>query len=390
MRLACLTQDGILYGHLKNNPLFKTTSLFHDLTEFESKVSDNDVLLISDHLVSCEIVPELRERFPNIAIFFMVSNSGNYRTYQKIETICHAHDAHIVYPKQTQDQIISFITGVLKPIDEYLQNNVTAFVGAQPKVGLTTTVFSVATRLGMCTDSKIGVLGLNSLNPGTLYIKEYDGAYLDELKTMLSNQMLNSSYLMNEMYKINHFFYLAGNRDIKKRLHYSIKEIHYLIEQVKKLYDLILIDAGSNYDDALCIQSLLNADTKFLVTTQQTSGFDSWKRAYEQVLEPTGFNKRDFLMIINQYRNKPHLPDAKQLAYDYGIPCLRHVTDVGELGLVVETNGNLIVDYDEPDYIKDIDFITKALIKTYRLNFRETKRAKRKGIFRKILQYGGL
>lgn len=387
MRLACLSQDTLLYGNLRNNTFFKTVTLIHDLSELGSEY---DVFLISDLLAPCESISDLRERFPNTAIFYMVSDSRDYRLFQKVETICHAHDIHIVYPRQTQEQIISFLVNVLRPIDEIPQNHVATFVGAQSKVGVTTTVFSVATRLGMCTNSKIGVLGLNSINPGTLYIKEYDGVYLDELKTLLSNNMLNTTRLMNEMYKFNHFFYLAGNRDIKKRLHYSIKEIHYLIQQVKKLYDLVLIDAGCNYDDALCIQSLLNADTRFLITTQQFSGLDSWTRAYEQVLEPTGFSKQDFLMIINRYKNNNLLPEVKQLAHDYGIPCLRHVTDVGELGLVVESNRELIVDYDEPDYIKDIDFIVRALIKTYKLNIKETKTIKRTGIFRRLFQYGGL
>ena len=383
MRLICLTEDDVLCGKLKNNQVFENVIMINCISDLK-QAFNCDVMVVSDRIVPCELIADLKENFPNAIMFYMVSNSSDYKMFQKIETICHAHDIHIVYPKQTQDQIISFIIGVIKPREDVQKNHVTAFVGAQSRVGVTTTVMAVATRLGILTDAKIGVLGLNSWNPGTVFIREYEGSYLDELKTLLSNNMLSSSQLLKEMFEHNHFFYLAGNRDIKKRLHYSIKEIYYLIEQAKKIYDLTLIDAGCNFDDALCIQSLLNSDSKFLVTNQQMSCMIAWQTAYEQVLEPMGISKQDFLMIINQYKQKPQLPDAKQLAHDHGIPCLRHITDMGDLSLATETHQKLIIDFDEPDYIKDIDFIVRALIKTYKLNMKTQTKLKRTGFIQRL------
>ncbi len=383
MKLACLSQDNVLYSKLKGVSLFQKVSLLSDFSQL-NEFMECDVMILSDRIVSFEMLSELRQSMPYLSMFFMVSDSSDYRRFQKVETMCHAHDIYIVYPKQTQDQIISFIKGVLKPGEDIQKNQVVTFVGAQSKVGLTSTVLAAATRLGMTTDAKIGVLGLNSWNPGTVFLKNYSGIYLDEIKTLLSNKMLASSQLMKDMYQHSHFFYLAGNRDIKKRLHYSIKDIHYLIEQAKKIYDLVLIDAGCNFDDALCIQGLLNTDSKFLVTNQQMSGLEAWNTAFEQVLEPVGFIKSDFLMIVNQYKCQPQFPDIKQLAHDYGVPCLRHIVHVGDLGLIVEANQNLIVEYDEPEYIKDIDFIAKALVKTYRLRVKEQTPVKRLGFMQKI------
>ncbi|MHB9093934.1 MAG: P-loop NTPase family protein [Eubacteriales bacterium] len=383
MKLVCLSQDNVLYSKLKGVSLFQKVSLLSDFSQL-NEFMECDVMILSDRIVSFEMLSELRQSMPYLSMFFMVSDSSDYRRFQKVETMCHAHDIYIVYPKQTQDQIISFIKGVLKPGEDIQKNQVVTFVGAQSKVGLTSTVLAAATRLGMTTDAKIGVLGLNSWNPGTVFLKNYSGIYLDEIKTLLSNKMLASSQLMKDMYQHNHFFYLAGNRDIKKRLHYSIKDIHYLIEQAKKIYDMVLIDAGCNFDDALCIQGLLNTDSKFLVTNQQLSGLEAWNTAFEQVLEPVGFIKSDFLMIVNQYKRQPQFPDIKQLAHDYGVPCLRHIVHVGDLGLIVEANQNLIVEYDEPEYITDIDFIAKALVKTYRLRVKEQTPVKRLGFMQKI------
>lgn len=383
MKLACFLQDDVLYGKFRGSGIFKKVVLFYELPQIE-ELTEFEVLLLSDRIISFEMLPELRQALPGGTMFYMVSDSADYRRYQKIETMCHAHDTHIVYPKQTQDQIISFVTGILQPKEDFLKNHVVTFVGAQPKAGVTSTVMAVATRLGMTTDSKIGVLGLNSWNPGTVFIKNYCGNYLDEIKTLLSNKLLSSSQLLKEMCEYNHFFYLAGNRDIKKRLHYSIKEIHFLIEQARKTFELVLIDAGSNFDDALCIQGLLNSDTKLLVTDQQMSGLNAWNAAFEQVLEPLGFSRADFLMIVNKYKNRPVFPDVKQLAHDYGVPCLRHLANVGDIGLIVEANQQLIIDYDEQDYVKDIDFIVKALIKTYKLRFKEREMLKKTGLLKKI------
>lgn len=385
MNLLCFTEDKLLVNKLKATTIYNKIDVVMGGPDYSQGPGDYDVLLLSDRLISYEDLPEIRQAFVHANVFYLMSGSLDYRHFQKVETMCHAHDVNIVYPKQTNDQIVSFISGVLRPM-EMKKNHVTTFVGVQSKVGVTSTVMAVATRLGMTTEAKIGVLGLNSSNPGVTFINHYEGSYLDELKTSLSNNMLSSAQLLKEMHGHNHFFYLAGNRDIKKRLHYSIKEIHYLIEQAKKTYDLVLIDAGCNFDDALCIQGLLNADTKFLLTNQCLSGLDTWHQIFEQVLEPLGFLKSDFLMLVNAYYNKPHLPDIKQISRDYGVPCLRHIASAGDLGVVVEANRNLLIDYDEPEYIKDIDFIVRALVKTYKLKNKETVEVKKSGFMQRLFR----
>lgn len=392
MNLLCFSEDKILVNKLKATAIFDRIDVIMDRPDMildhsdrDQLPDDYDVLILSDRIISYADLPEIRQAFnKSVNYFYIISESLDYRLFQKVETICHAHDVYIVYPKQTHDQMVSFIGGVLKPVEEPTKHHVSTFVGVQSRVGVTSTVMAVATRLGMTTDAKIGVLGLNSSNPGITFISNYQGAYLDELKTLLSNNMLGSAQLLKEMHGHNHFFYLAGNRDIKKRLHYSIKEIHYLIEQAKKTFDLVLIDAGCNFDDALCIQGLLNADTKFLITNQCLSGLDTWYQVFQQVLEPLGFHKSDFLMLVNQYQNKPYLPDIKQISRDYGIPCLRHIASAGDLGVVVEANRNLLIDYDEPEYIKDIDFIVKALVKTYRLKNKPPVEAKKFGLMQRL------
>lgn len=384
MKLLCFCEDKILVNKLKATALFDKIDIAVDGAEYNQIPKEYDVLLLSDRLISYVALPEVRQAFVNANIFFLMSGSPNYRLFQKVETMCHAHDVNIVYPRQTNEQIVAFISGVLKPMEEMKKNHVTTFVGVQSKAGVTSTVMAVATRLGMATEAKIGVLGLNSANPGVTFISHYGGSYLDELKTTLSNHMLSSTQLVKEMHGHNHFYYLAGNRDIKKRLHYSIKEIHYLIEQAKKAYDLVLIDAGCNFDDALCIQGLLNADTKFLLTTQSLSGLEAWQQIFEQVLEPLGFLKSDFLMLVNAYNPKPQLPDIKQISHDYGVPCLRHIASAGDLGMVVEANRSLLIDYDEPEYIKDIDFIVRALVKTYNLKTKQTVEVKKSGFMQRL------
>ena len=384
MKLLCFTDDKILVNKLKATAIFNKIDVVMGQFDSNQLSDDFDVLLLSDRLVPYEDLPEVRQACANANLFFLMSGSLDYRHFQKVETMCHAHDVNIVYPRQTNEQIVSFVSGVLRPMEEMKKNHVTTFVGVQSKVGVTSTVMAVATRLGMTTDAKIGVLGLNSSNPGVTFINNYDGSYLDELKTSLSNNMLSSAQLLKEMYGYNHFYYLAGNRDIKKRLHYSIKEIHYLIEQAKKTYDLVLIDAGCNFDDALCIQGLLNADTKFLITNQCLSGLYTWHQVFEQVVEPLGFLKSDFLMLVNAYSNKPQLPDIKQISHDYGVPCLRSIAGVGDLGMVVEANRNLLIDYDEPEYTKDIDFIVRALVKTYKLKTKYQVEAKKTGLMQRL------
>ncbi|MCL4439217.1 MAG: hypothetical protein M1609_01075, partial [Firmicutes bacterium] len=130
MKLACLSQDNVLYSKLKGVSLFQKVSLLSDFSQL-NELMECDVMILSDRIVSFEMLSELRQSMPYLSMFFMVSDSSDYRRFQKVETMCHAHDIYIVYPKQTQDQIISFIKGVLKPGEDIQKNQVVTFVGAQ-------------------------------------------------------------------------------------------------------------------------------------------------------------------------------------------------------------------------------------------------------------------
>ena len=364
MNLLVFAQDEGLIKQICASQMFTQYEIRNSFDGLEeSLISSYNIVLISDKILSFEDMHYARERFGEHVIFYLLSAS---RAAQQVETMGHVNDINIIYPKQTAAQVLRYIESILRPRDNTEKNRVVAFCGTQPQVGVTSLALSVASRLGTLTGTKVGVLGLNPWNPGDFFIR-YSGNYLDEFSTQLANKVLNSSQLLNSMGKYNSFYYLAGNRSIKKQFKYYQEEINFLINLAKEVFDLLILDAGSHFDNAMSLEALANSDVTFLITNQQSCGYRAWTYSFEQIIEPLGYKKSDFLLILNKYHESTQLLTAKQIAQEYGLPFVRYITDLGPLGVSAEREKLLLLDYKDPAYEKDIESLAQTLIKVYAL-----------------------
>lgn len=367
MKLLLFVNDDELVNSISAAGLFSEIMLQQDTNNLEEDSFDNyDVVLISDKLVNIELLSYLREKFEHQIIFYMLNGHTPNGALQQIEPVAHAQDINLIYPAKTYSQIIKHMESIIKPGDKVDKNRVVAFFGTHPQVGVTSTIMSLAARMGTLTGTKIGVLGLNPWNPGDYFFR-YNGNYLDELSTQLANRVLTPSQLFNSMGCCNSFYYLAGNRSIKKQFKYYVEEVSYLIGLAKEVFDLVLIDAGAHFDNAMSLQALANSDVKFLVTNQQGWGQRFWTYSFEQIIEPLNYKKSDFLLILNKYQENAQLLTAKQIAHEYGLPLIRYITDLGQLGISAEHDKFLLQEYSDPEYEKDITSLANTLIKLYSL-----------------------
>lgn len=390
MNLLLIAYDDELTKSIHVSRLFAKIEVWQDVHEVKNIVSANyQVVLISDRIVDFELLPYMREKFKNQTLFYLL-NRSSLRISQQIEPVAHAQDINIIYPTQTNTQIIRHMESILKPEENADKYRVVAFYGTHPQVGVTSTVMSIASRLGILTGTKIGVLGLNPWNPGDYFFR-YNGNYLDELSTQLANKILTPSQLLSSMGICNSFHYLAGNRSIKKQFKYYVEEVLFLIELAKEVFDLVLIDAGAHFDNAMSLQALSNSDVNFLITNQQGWGHRFWTYSFEQIIEPLGFRKSDFLLIINKYQQSAQLLTAKQIAQEYGLPLVRYIADLGHLGISAEREKLLLLDYNDPEYDKDIYSLAQTLIKLYSLPLAPTLTAEtpKKSIFYRLFGVKG-
>jgi len=389
MRALLLSTDNILANAFRARQVFDVVDVCPSPEQaLEADIENYDVLIISDRVVPRTELENIRASTgPSAKILYMVSNYPDPAVQKQVQMLCLSLDIFLVPPGQTVNQIVDRVCRVVAPDTETRSGNVVALFGAQPRSGVTMLTLSTARRLSAAGNIKIGVLGLNAWNPGDCYVADYTGLYLDDLKNYLNNKLLTGDDLLENMCEISGFRYLAGNRDIKKRLYYSIDEIHYLIDTARDAFDLVLIDAGAHFDNALTVQALNCADLRLLVTTQETSAYRNWKLAFDQVLQPLGCACDSFSLILNRYIDRVNYLDAKRMQDQYGIIVLQTVPDLGEIGTLAELNHTLLLDYNDREYNTALDRLVSSLAKLYGIagpSLDAVQTRNRPGLFKKL------
>ncbi len=389
MRALLITTDSALGSEFRARQVFETVDTCPAPDRLpETGTNDYDILVVSDRVVPRLDLDSICAGAGREAkMFYMVSNYPDPAAQKQIQIQCTSLGIHVIPPGQTVTQIVDRVCRAVAPAAETRTGNVVAVFGAQPRAGATMITLGMAKRLAAGAAKKIGVLGLNAWNPGDCYMAEYTGLYLDDLKNYLNNRLLTGDMLLENMCEVAGFRYLAGNRDIKKRLYFSINEIHYLIDTAREVFDLVLLDAGAHYDNALAVQAVNCADLRLLVTTQETSAFRSWKLAFDQVLQPLGCTSDSFSLVLNRYIDRASHLDARRIQDQYGILLLQAVPDLGEAGVLAENGHALLADYGDREYNTALDRLVGSLAPLYGMTGPgpDTVQTKtRPGLFRKL------
>lgn len=389
MNVVILTTDNPLVNLFRNSKQFDPVTSFNDYSEFiNSDLTKFGLVIISDMLANFSSLEEIRDKVNRDSfIFYMTSNYPDNAKQAQIKMVCLSKNIQLIPPKQTIEQILNKILKIVFPGSENHSSNVISLFGAFPRVGVTSLTLSIAKRLSEISNVKVGVLGLNCWSPGDIFIDGYNAMYLDDIKNYLSNKMLSEDELIKNMFPVKRFLYMAGNRDIKKRLYYSIEEIHYLIDQAKNVFDLILLDSGSHYDNALTVQALICSDLKLLVTTQEMSGINHWKYAFEQCVESLGYTSDDFLLLVNKYQDSINLNNTKQLHELYQIPFYDVVPSIGEeAGVMAEKEQVLLSEYNFKEYNNAVDRIVGNIIQLYGIEITSGVLNGKKGLLNRIFK----
>lgn len=155
--------------------------------------------------------------------------------------------------------------------------NVYVFFGTDSKVGTTMLTTSVAELLA--TNSKVLMINANKKN-GLDYIGatiDYTG--IDELQNKLSSNVLEYEDVSNAIFEVDNIHILAGVKHLERSRHFAVEDINTILELVCDKYDLVIVDAGNDYEyNALAIGALKSTDNTVLVTTQQETSRNEMER----------------------------------------------------------------------------------------------------------------
>lgn len=102
-----------------------------------------------------------------------------------------------------------------------------------------------------------------------------------------------------------------------KKYRYPTSAAEQIINVAKQLFDVVILDAGASVDNNLCLQALLMADMRVVMTTNQPSAVRQWGRQRE-ILQFVAPNL-SYTLLANKVKRES---EAKDLAQQLQLPLL--------------------------------------------------------------------
>lgn len=265
--------------------------------------------------------------------------------------------------------------------NQKLNNRVCTFFSSTGNIGTTNTVYSVAMSLAKQTNARIGVLALNGWDDSSDFLVD-PPAYLDSLKSRIAGKMFaDDSELLERFSEIlpNSLYVLAGNKNRRLERAFTVEDIQYLIERSQDIFDVVLIDAGSNLDNAMSAQSIYESGHLYAVISQQPKVLKRFRQMHEDILNPLSIYKENIHFLINKYQEKSYLLTDKKIAKELDINDL-NVIPFTEDGIISEYENKFLYSYTNQKYQSSIDQIAKGVALDMALAIKELAPVK-KGFF---------
>lgn len=285
-----------------------------------------DVVVISNNLLKIDKFINLLASSENKikSLFFYLSDDSDHELLKKIDNkLLESHNIIVVPAKRTVLQIQKLI--ISKFYNTVDINNVIAFFGSDSKVGTSVISNLVALNLAKRSEEKnICLLNLHGQTGFDWIDNSKHETGLSDIRIAISNRILNGTTVKEISYRLlPNFYILKGEKNIETNRYYSYKEINALIKVCKECFDVVIIDAGNTNNLYLhqAYSSLINADTKILVTDNTSKSYEMYDIANNQIFAPLKIEEFQGL-IVNKYFKTSHAKKDIELAEIYNLPLL--------------------------------------------------------------------
>jgi len=359
---VAVISESVDYKSLFQSHEHISQALTFDTGDFTSAI-ELDAILIDGTTISYHDLPTIRSLHPDVLMFYKLSVVASKDITKNIDVVCKGHKITPISHHYKKEQDVNFIVREVTKQDVISSKRIISFFGTHSGAGTSSTVFNVARALGEFTKESILVLSLNPWDPSDYFLNHYEGVYLNDIKVELRNKNFNEEKLKRSVYETPYFSHLAGNRDIKLQRFYQPEEIAHLIDVAKQCYDVILIDAGSHFDNACYAQAYLSADLKFLVTTQEEKGYRNYfPLIHQQLLEPIESKLSDFILLLNKFQPNYTLINEKDLQEELEMSLLTSIPDQDVVGVLATRQVDFLYDIGEEDYKKAIHTVVNTIV----------------------------
>jgi Flp pilus assembly CpaE family ATPase len=327
---------------------------------------------------------DVRTLYPTESIYYFLNGLEEEASIKNIELVATGHNISPLANGLTTQQLVKEV--MINEIGDNgnASNRIIGFFGSHSGSGVSTTTLNVARILGEMTKNSVAVLSLNTWDPSDYFLTYGDAGHLNDIRLDLKTHSLTPEKLRDSMRKYQYFYHLAGNRDIKLQRYYSTEELAHLIDIAKETFDVVLIDAGSHFDNAGYAQTYISSELKFFVTTQDEKGYRGYfSHVYDQLLKPLKRSSTEFILLINQFKQNYSLISEKDMQEELGMQLLTTIPDEDVNGLLALRQKKLLFDIGTEEYQRSIKIIANTIVKKANLLMKEKEQeeAKKKGLF---------
>ena len=375
MKVGLITEmnDTLKFSY---NGLPEETFVFHSLDDINIKL---EFLIVDNKFVPAESLIKYIDQTPRKMKYVFILSEKNDAIKN---TILRNKGVYIIPPMLTRNQVASKVYKILYGGEDGERSNIITFFGADSKVGTSMIAQSVAEKLSENQEIKV-LLAILDGSPGMDYIQKYEASLsIDTVRAKVVNHILSDNELIDACTESDNLYILQGTQSLLYRKYYHPEHIEALLLQLANIFDIVVVDGGSNVELGMTIGALNSSRHKFLIVTQQSTCLRHYKQIKSQILSELEI--KDFCMIINKYISNGQLYDKNQLSDEYEAP---HICSVpySEFNLQAEIEKRTIHRYQESDYIKAIDEITTIIEDS--LGIKAKSKKEPPSFFEKVFKY---
>ncbi|WP_190323031.1 P-loop NTPase family protein [Bacillus swezeyi] len=368
----------------ESSPEYQDIFVKRDIQQLRAVPVHLQAILLDSSIVAMQDFEAVRQIAPTVPIFYKLTEVKSDVIMTNIKRFSATHRITLLKENLTDSQVVDELTKILFNKDQISSNRIISFFGTHSGAGVSTTTLNIAKALAERIHEKVLVLSLNTWDPAD-YFYEYRGDYLNDLKSELNAGTLSAKRLEGAVNKTPSFHHLAGNRDIKMQRYYKSHEIKCLIDTAKEIYDVILIDGGTHFDTACATQAYICSGLKFVVTTQEDKGYRGYfPYVLSQLIEPTGGNPEDFMLIVNQFQPDMSLISERDLEEVLEMSRIATIPHMNMEGSIAIRERKFLYDVASSIYREPIQQISNLIIAEGQLSEKPSSQdsLSKKGFFR--------
>jgi len=257
---------------------------FEDNTLFQCEQHQNlkllsffegDAVVVTEKAVKIHELMDKKEAFKDYRYVFYVIEESSKET----EALCRANR---IVPLEANEDLYESVKKILYP-DNANSNRLFLFFGSDRKAGTTSIVHAVANQLSNISSKKVLVISLTG-RPNDTFL-EFSKSTIDHLRASISSRVVTFNEIYKESEKVQNYQFIAGARDMVQSQLYSIEDINYFLEVLRKQDEyLVLIDGGGDVYNMLILSALIQVHNRFVVMKHSESYYKQFDQTIKQIL----------------------------------------------------------------------------------------------------------